>query len=97
VSRKTLERWRREGLVARRVMGGNGKPRLVFAVASVERFEKERGGSVEGGIYADRCEGEGADAAAGGGVRADGVQPEPGGAQDRRAIRTRARDGAARF
>lgn len=39
ISRKTLDRYRRLGLVARRVRGSNGKPRLVFPVAAVERFE----------------------------------------------------------
>ncbi len=47
VSRKTLERWRREGLIARRVTGANGKPRLVFAAVVVERFEKGRAGRIE--------------------------------------------------
>ena len=49
VSRKTLERWRREGLIARRVTGENGKPRLVFAAGVVERFEKGRGGKMGAG------------------------------------------------
>lgn len=39
VSAKTLERYRRMGLIARRVVGGNGRSRLVFAVTGVERFE----------------------------------------------------------
>ncbi len=39
VSRKTLDRLRRRGLIAHRVQGENGKPRLAFPVASVERFE----------------------------------------------------------
>jgi RNA polymerase primary sigma factor len=42
VSRKTVERWRREGLVALRVKGASGKPRLVFPLESVERFERTR-------------------------------------------------------
>lgn len=49
VSRKTLERWRRQGLVARRVRGENGKPRLAFSTAVVERFEQGRAGSAEHG------------------------------------------------
>lgn len=46
VSRKTLERWRRQGLVAVRVMGANGRPTLLFSRAAVERFEKLRGDQV---------------------------------------------------
>lgn len=48
ISRKTLERWRRFGLIARRVRGENGKPRLAFPLAAVERFERERKASIEG-------------------------------------------------
>jgi RNA polymerase primary sigma factor len=40
VSRKTLDRYRRQGLVALRVIGSNAKPRLAFPVEAVERFEK---------------------------------------------------------
>lgn len=39
VSRKTLDRYRRRGLIARRVVGENGKPRLAFPLDAVERFE----------------------------------------------------------
>lgn len=40
VSRKTLERYRRAGLVSRRVIGTNGKPRLVFSPGIIETFER---------------------------------------------------------
>lgn len=43
VSRKTLDRYRKLGLIARRVRGENGKPRLVFLLAAVERFESRQG------------------------------------------------------
>jgi len=39
VSRKTIERWRRSGLVARRVDRGSGRRAIVFSELSVERFE----------------------------------------------------------
>jgi hypothetical protein len=39
ISRKTLDRYRRMGLVAFRVTGAAGKPKLLFPLASVERFE----------------------------------------------------------
>ena len=42
VDRKTVERRRREGLIARRVRGPDGRARLVFAAAAVERFEQAR-------------------------------------------------------
>src|SRR5690606_4313213 len=56
ISRKTLERWRRLGLVARRVRGENGKPRLAFPLAAVERFERERKDRVEGAAAYSRIE-----------------------------------------
>ena len=43
VSRKTLDRYRRRGLPARRVLGGNGKTRLAFALAAVEQYERRWG------------------------------------------------------
>ncbi len=46
VSRKTVERWRRMGLVALRVRGKQGKPRLLFPIESVERFERLEGARV---------------------------------------------------
>lgn len=42
VGRKTLERWRRLGLVAWRVRGENGRERTVFPVRGVESFERRR-------------------------------------------------------
>ena len=39
VSVKTIERYRRDGLVARRVVGGRGGPRLVFTPAAVTLYE----------------------------------------------------------
>jgi hypothetical protein len=48
ISTRTLERWRRLGLIARRVRGQNGKPRLAFPIGAVERFERERKGKIEG-------------------------------------------------
>lgn len=45
VSRRTVERYRREGLIARRVISDSarGRVRLSFPPAGVERFEKRRG------------------------------------------------------
>lgn len=40
VSRRTVERYRRRGLVARRVRGDDARPRLFFAVEVIERFER---------------------------------------------------------
>jgi hypothetical protein len=48
ISRRTLERWRRLGLIARRVRGPNGKARLAFPLAAVERFERRRSGLLGG-------------------------------------------------
>lgn len=42
VSRKTLDRYRRRGLPARRVLGANAKPCTVFSAAVVEAFERVR-------------------------------------------------------
>ena len=43
MSRQTLSRLRRRGLVARRVLGETGKPRLMFSLEAVDRFaEKNR-------------------------------------------------------
>lgn len=41
VSRKTIERYRRRGLVGRRVSVGPGPTRLVFSMRAVEAFERE--------------------------------------------------------
>lgn len=48
VSRKTLDRWRRRGLTARRVRGRNGRPRLAFSIEGVERFEARCGAQIAG-------------------------------------------------
>lgn len=40
ISRKTLERYRRRGLVSRRITLGGGKQRVVFSRALVESFER---------------------------------------------------------
>ncbi|MBY0261860.1 MAG: hypothetical protein K2Q20_05925, partial [Phycisphaerales bacterium] len=40
VSRKTVERFRRRGLLARRVVSDAGRERLAFRLAHVERFER---------------------------------------------------------
>ena len=41
ISRKTIERYRRRGLVGRRVASGPGPTRLVFSRRAVEAFERE--------------------------------------------------------
>ncbi len=46
VSRRTIERYRRQGLVARRV-GEGAAARLLFTVAAVESFERRRARKVE--------------------------------------------------
>jgi hypothetical protein len=46
VSRKTLDRWRREGLIARRVLGGAGRPALVVMNSVVERFAAGHGAAI---------------------------------------------------
>lgn len=48
VSAKTLERYRRMGLVARRVAAGGGVSRLAFLKDSVERFERAWKGRIDG-------------------------------------------------
>lgn len=40
VSRKTLERYRRRGLLSRRVIGPSGRPRVVFTRQAVTTFEQ---------------------------------------------------------
>ena len=39
VSRKTLERYRKKGLLSRRVVGASGRPRVVFTQEAVSSFE----------------------------------------------------------
>ncbi|MFM9995920.1 MAG: hypothetical protein ACKVU4_08975 [Phycisphaerales bacterium] len=48
VSRKTIERCRRKGLIAHRVRGANGRVRLAFPVAGVERFESRHAPELAG-------------------------------------------------
>ncbi|MEM9166769.1 MAG: hypothetical protein AAGB48_07060 [Planctomycetota bacterium] len=40
VSRKTLERYRRRGLLSRRVVGAGGKPRVAYMPDAIEAFER---------------------------------------------------------
>ncbi|MAY75911.1 MAG: hypothetical protein CMJ31_14560 [Phycisphaerae bacterium] len=47
VSRKTVERYRTQGLIARRVASGAGRAELRFTVSVVSRFEEARAASVE--------------------------------------------------
>ncbi|MCG3122784.1 MAG: hypothetical protein GIKADHBN_01187 [Phycisphaerales bacterium] len=47
VSRKTIDRCRREGLVARRVIDGRGKARLFISVAGAEAFRARQGVKLE--------------------------------------------------
>ncbi|MCB9841344.1 MAG: hypothetical protein H6809_06830 [Phycisphaeraceae bacterium] len=46
VSRKTLDRYRKRGLVARRVIGGDAKVRLAFTPDIVEAFEARQGRTI---------------------------------------------------
>lgn len=46
VSRRTIERYRRRGLIARRVRDADGKTRLLFPWAAVDRFESQSGGRI---------------------------------------------------
>ena len=55
VSRKTLERYRRLGLVSRRVMLGRGRERVVYGERQVRAFERVHGKRVEdAGAFARR-------------------------------------------
>ncbi|MEO1129679.1 MAG: hypothetical protein AAFX05_08250 [Planctomycetota bacterium] len=47
VTRRTLERWRRRGLIARRARDGQGAVRIVFRDDVVRAFEASNGGIVE--------------------------------------------------
>lgn len=47
VSAKTIERWRRQGLIARRVRDPSGRASLVFAAPVVEAFERRRSAGVD--------------------------------------------------
>ncbi len=46
VSHKTIERYRKRGLVAHRVSDENGRTRLAFRAETVERFEREQEGRI---------------------------------------------------
>ncbi len=46
VSRRTIERYRRQGLIARRVRDADGKTRLLFRTGAVERFESRSKGRI---------------------------------------------------
>lgn len=58
VSRKTLERYRRRGLVARRVDLGKGRRRLIYAPQSIDAFEHRQAGSIRraGGFSRISCD-----------------------------------------
>lgn len=58
VSTKTLERYRRQGLIARRVLGVKGLARLAFPRWAVERFEERRKGQIEAAGTYSRIEDE---------------------------------------
>jgi len=47
VSRSTINRHRRRGLIARRVLGPDGRPRLIFIRSVVERHESRRQGELK--------------------------------------------------
>ncbi len=47
VSRKTIDRYRRQGLIARRVRRESGHVQLLFTRAAVQRFEKRAGGKLQ--------------------------------------------------
>ena len=57
VSRKTIERSRRRGLVARRVSLGGGLARLVFTPAAIEAYERRRGETIERAATFERLTG----------------------------------------
>lgn len=46
ISAKTLSRYRRQGLVARRVLDERGRPLVVFSEAALAAFEARRGGAL---------------------------------------------------
>ena len=47
VSRKSLDRYRRQGLIAQRVLDGKGRSTLAFTARSIERFERSHGQVLE--------------------------------------------------
>lgn len=56
VSRKTLERYRRRGLLSRRVVGPGGKPRVAYMPEAVEAFEKREPGTLRAATTFSRLE-----------------------------------------
>src|SRR5690606_20148253 len=47
VSRKTIDRYRRSGLIGRRVRDANGVVRIVFSPAAVRGFAQKRGPRID--------------------------------------------------
>lgn len=47
VSRKTLERYRKKGLLSRRVIGPSGRPRVVFTQEAVQSFERREAAVID--------------------------------------------------
>jgi len=60
VSRKTLERARRQGLIAQRCRDDLGGVHLVFTLGAIERYERRRGESVRAAGAFDRIDSESA-------------------------------------
>lgn len=54
VSRKSIERYRRQGLIARRTRGLDGNVRLVFCTRVVDHFEEQRADHLERAASFDR-------------------------------------------
>ena len=46
MSRRTLVRMRKRGLVGRRLLAPDGKPRVMFGAATIEHFEKTHAGQI---------------------------------------------------
>ncbi|MEM8757835.1 MAG: sigma factor-like helix-turn-helix DNA-binding protein [Planctomycetota bacterium] len=58
VSRKTLERYRKRGLLSRRVVGPGGKPRVAYTPAAVEAFERREPSTIQAASRFTRLEPE---------------------------------------
>jgi hypothetical protein len=58
VSRKTLERYRRRGLLSRRVLGAGGKPRIAYTPAAIEAFERREPATLAAATRFSRLEPE---------------------------------------
>lgn len=56
VSKKTLDRYRRKGLIARRVLGDRGMPKLAFSIEAIERFETNNPNMLKRAAGFDRIE-----------------------------------------